>query len=63
MYLDKHAMYVLRTLLTGEYLFEKKLFFRWNTEEKLDWLQEWSGLYKASNLNLTVMTVVNSDWK
>jgi len=31
-------MYVLRTLLTGEYFFEKNLFFPWNTEEKLIWL-------------------------
>ena len=38
MFLDKHAMYVLRTLLTGEYFFEKNLFFPWDTEEKLNWL-------------------------
>ena len=63
MFLDKHAMYVLRTLLTGEYFFEKNLFFPWDTEEKLNWLQESSRLYKASDLNLIVMIVVNSDWK
>lgn len=40
MFLGKHAVYVLRTLLTRKSLFKKKLFFLRNIEEKLNWQQE-----------------------